>query len=160
MPTPGLARDWMREQEDAARPVRTLYECSGGHWPPSLVRTILLATSDADANRASGDLGIERVRRGCRCVHRERARLSRRGRRSYCRMAVATRRNMLCFLSVLYVPAARLRLHAASSSTRRTCATSTTTHCSRCVRVRSPRCVDMLCHRAMVQHRMLLHGAM
>ena len=62
MTSPGLARDWMREQEVAARPVRTLYEFSGRHWPPSLVRTILLATSDADASRASGDRGIERVR--------------------------------------------------------------------------------------------------
>ena len=74
-------------------------------------------------------------------------------------MAVATRRNMLCFLSVLQVPAARLRLHAVSSSTRRTCATSTTTHCSRCARVRSPRCLDMLCRSVMVQHGMLQHGA-
>jgi hypothetical protein len=73
MPSPGLARGWMRENEVAARPVRALYECSGRHWPPSLVRTILLATSDADANRASGDPGIERVRRGCRCVHLVRA---------------------------------------------------------------------------------------
>ena len=75
MRPPGVARDWMREQEVAAGPVRTLSKGSAAcrHWPFELVRTVLLATSAACANRAPGDRGIERVPQGCRCVHRVRA---------------------------------------------------------------------------------------
>jgi hypothetical protein len=112
--------------------------------------------ADADASSGSGadaDACTE---------YAPRARLSRRGRRSYSRSRHGRRntsQHAVLFKCAVSVPAARLRLHAASSSTRRTCATSTTTHCSRCARVRSPRCLDMLCRSVMVQHGMLQLGA-
>ena len=98
MRPPGLARDWMREQEVEAGPVRTLSKGSAAcrHWPLALERTVLLAASDADANRASRNRGIEAgpARRQMRAPRTRPARDS--PGMAAVGMAVAACRNMLC----------------------------------------------------------------
>jgi hypothetical protein len=111
----GLARDWMREQEVAAGPVRTLSKGSAGgrHWP--------CANRPAGNQRCVSQQGLRRPgdRAGPARMQMHRAGQARMQMRASSTrpardspgmgagliaavgMAVATRRNMLCLLSAL-----------------------------------------------------------
>jgi hypothetical protein len=127
MPSPGLARDWMREQEVAAGPVRTLYaadigrprSCEPSCWQPAM--RVPAGRPETGASRRSGadaDACTEyaRLSRHGRSLQSR----SRHGRRSMPRHAVlkcaVAVREACCVLFVACCPLRRCPLSVATFS--------------------------------------------